>query len=72
MHHTAKEVLICSVNIMNIGNPLYSALSKCLKERYLLLKELHPMVTVEDAEYSIELSQSYTGDLHLSVVSGVT
>ena len=35
---------------------------------YLLLEELLTMVTVEDYDYSIELSPSYTGNLHLPVM----
>ena len=36
---------------------------------YLLLDELPTMNTVEDTDYSLELSQSYTGNLHLPVVN---
>lgn len=57
------------VNIMNLGNQLYSALSRLSKQRYLLLEELPTMVTVEDSDYSLEFSQSYTGNLHVSVVN---
>ncbi len=38
------------VNIMNLGNQLYSALSRLSKQRYLLLEELPTMVTVEDSD----------------------
>ena len=55
------------VNIMNLGNQLYSTLSKLSGQMYLLLEELPTVITVEDADYSIELSQSYTGNL-LSVL----
>ena len=57
------------VNIMNLGNQLYSALSRLSKQRYLLLEELPTMVTVQDSDYSLEFSQSYTGNLHVSVVN---
>ena len=36
---------------------------------YLLLEELPTMITVEDTDYSIELSQSYTGNLHFRVMN---
>ena len=49
------------VNIMNLGNQLYSSLSR---QMYLLLEELPTMVTAEDYDYSIELSPSCTGNLH--------
>ena len=57
------------VNIMNLGNQLYSTLSRLSRQMYLLLEELPTMVTVEDTDYSIELSQSYNGNLHLPVMS---
>ena len=55
------------VNIMNLGNQLYSTLSRLSRQMYLLLEELPSIVTVEDTDYSIELSQSYDGNLHLKV-----
>ena len=54
---------------MNLGNQLYSSLSRLSRQMYLLLDELHTVVTVEDYDYSIELSQSYTGNLHLPVMN---
>ena len=50
---------------MNFGNQLHSTLSRLSKQMYLLLDELPTVITVEDTDYSIELSQSYTGNLHL-------
>ncbi len=57
------------VNVMNLGNQLYSALSRLSKQIYLLLEELRTMVTVEDNDYSLEFSQSYTGNIHIPVVN---
>ena len=57
------------VDIMNLGNQLYSSLSRLSRQMYLLLEELPTMVTVEDYDYSIELSPSYTGNLHLPVMN---
>ena len=57
------------VNIMNLGNQLYSSLSRLSRQMYLLLEELPTMVTVEDYDYSIELNPSYTGNLHLPVIN---
>ena len=57
------------VKIMNLGNQLYSALSRLSKQRYLLLEELPTMVTVKETDYSVELSQSYIGNLHFPVVN---
>ena len=36
------------VTIMNLCNPLYSALSRLSRQTYLLLEELPTMLTVED------------------------
>ena len=47
------------VNIMNVGNQLYSTLSRLSRQMYLLLEELPTLITVEDTNYSIELSQRY-------------
>ena len=57
------------VDIMNLGNQLYSTLSRLSRQMYLLLEELPTMITVEDTDYSIELSQSYTGNLHFPVMN---
>ena len=55
-------------NIMKLGNQLYSTLSRLSRQMYLLLEELPTMVSIEDYNYSIEGSQSYTGNLHLPVM----
>ena len=57
------------VNIVNLGNELYSMLSRISRQSYLLLTELPTMVTVEDTDYSFEFSESYTANLHLSTAS---
>ena len=56
-------------NIMNLGNQLYSTLSRLSRQMYLLLEELPTMVTVEDTDHLIEFSQSYNGNLHLPVMN---
>ena len=50
--------------IMDIGNELYSALSRLTSQTYLLLNELPNMVTVLDTNYQLQFSESYTGNLH--------
>jgi hypothetical protein len=50
--------------IMNIGNELYSVLSRLCGQTYLLLTELPTMVTVLDTNYQLVFSESYTGNLH--------
>ena len=49
------------VNIMNIGNELYSGLSRLSGQTYLLLTELPEMVNVFDTNYKLHYSYSYTG-----------
>ena len=53
------------VNIMKLGNELYSMLSRLSRQQYLLLRELPTQVTVEDTNYSFQLSESYTGNLDI-------
>ena len=50
--------------IMDIGNELYSALSRLSKQTYLLLTELPNMVTVLDTNYQLQFSESYSGNLN--------
>jgi hypothetical protein len=61
--------LTALVHIMNLGNKLYSMLSKISRQSYSLLTELPTMVTVEDTDYSFEFSESYTANLHFSTGS---
>ena len=56
------------VNIMKLGDELYSILCRLSKRRYLLLSDLPTMVTVGDTNHSFKFSDSYTGNLHLDVV----
>ena len=49
------------VNIMKIGNELYSGLSK---QSYLLLTEVPEMIIVFNINYQLQYSPSYTGTIH--------
>ena len=49
------------VNIMNIGNELYSGLSR---QSYLLLTEVCEMIMVFNINYQLQCSPSYTGTIH--------
>ena len=55
------------VEIMNLGNELYSMLSRLSRQHYLLLTELPTMLTIKDTDYSLECSDSYTGNVHSNV-----
>ena len=52
------------VNIMNIGNELYSGLSSLSRESYLLLTEVPEMLIVFNINYQLQYSPSYTGNIH--------
>ena len=52
------------VNIMNIGNELYSGLSSLSRESYLLLTEVPEMVIVFNINYQLQYSPSYTDTIH--------
>ena len=49
---------------MNIGNELYSVLSRLHNQDFLLLAELPKMVTVFETNYQIQYSPKYTGGIH--------
>ena len=55
------------VEIMNLGNELYSMLSRLSRQHYLLLTELPTLLTIKNIGYSLEFSNSYTGNVHLNV-----
>ena len=52
------------VNIMNIGNELYSGLSSLSRQSYLLLTEVPEMIIVFNINYQLQYSPSYTGNIH--------
>ena len=57
------------IQIMNIGNELYSPLSRLSRQSYLLLTELPNMLTVLKTNYQLEFSESYTGNLHAATLN---
>ena len=52
------------VQIMNIGNDLYSTLSKSARETFLLLTDLPAMVSLLEINYELSYSESYSGVLN--------
>ena len=52
------------VNIMNIGNELYSGLSSLSRQSYLLLTEVREMIIVFNINYQLQYSPSHTGNIH--------
>lgn len=49
---------------MNIGNQLYSSLSRLARKSHLMLTELPTMLNVFDATYEFTYSESYSGTVH--------
>ena len=52
------------VNIVNIGNELYSGLSSLSRQSYLLLSEVPEMIMVFNINYQLQYGPSYTGTIH--------
>ena len=52
------------VAIMSLGNQLYSSLSRLASQTYLLQTELPTMLSVFEANYQLQYSESYTGTVH--------
>ena len=52
------------VKIMNLGNELYSVLSRFHNQDFLLLTELPNAVSVFETYYDIQYSPSYAGNIH--------
>ena len=51
---------------MEMGNELYSTLSQCTGQVYLMQTELTAMVVMSEKNYQLHCSDSYTGNLHNS------
>ena len=51
------------IQVMNIGNCLYSTLLQSTKEMFLLLTDLPAMVSLFEASYDLRFSESYSGFL---------
>ena len=51
------------VNIMDIGNQLYSRLSQSARQSFLLQTELPTMLNVFDNDYELQYSESFTGNV---------
>ena len=49
---------------MNIGNELYSGLSRLFRQSYLLLTEIPEVIRVFNINYQLQYSPSDTGTIH--------
>ena len=52
------------INIMNIGNELYSGLSRLSRQTFLLLTELPEVLNVFNTDYQVHYSSSYSGTVN--------
>ena len=52
------------IQIMIVGNQLYSSLSLLVRQSMLMLTELPGMVTVFEPFFQFEFSESYTCNMH--------
>ena len=52
------------VQIMNIGNELYSSLSRLSGQTFLMLTEVPEMVSIFNTTYQLDYSPSYSGTIH--------
>ena len=55
------------IQIMNIGNQLYSSLSRLARQAYLMQSELPTALNVFDTDYQLEYSESYSSTVHLKI-----
>ena len=62
--HSANDLM----EIMNIGNQLYSGLSQLARQSFLMQSELPSMLNVFETDYQLQYSESYTGTIHQEAV----
>ena len=68
IYNNIKGINTCNdlVQIMEMGNKLYSTLSQCTGQVYLMQTELPSMIAMSEKNYQLNYSESYTGNLHNS------
>ena len=52
------------VQILEMGNQLYSTLSQCTGQVYLMQTELPSVIAMFEKNYQLNYSESYAGNLH--------
>lgn len=65
IYSNIKGINTCNdlVQIMEMGNELYSTLSQCTGKVYLMKTELPAMIAMSEKNYQLNYSESYTGNL---------
>ena len=66
IYNKIKGIHSCNdlVQIMEMGNQLYSTLSQFTGQVYLMQTELPSMIAMFEKNYQLNYSESYTGNLH--------
>ena len=66
IYNKIKGIHSCNdlVQIMEMGNQLYSTLSQCTGQVYLMQTDLPSMIAMFEKNYQLNYSESYTGNLH--------
>ena len=66
IYNKIKGIHSCNdlVQIMEMGNQLYSTLSQCTGQVYLMQTELPSVIAMFEKNYQLNYSESYTGNLH--------
>ena len=55
------------IQIVNIGNQLYSSLSQLARQAHLMQSELPTALNVFGTDYQLEYSESYSGTVHQEI-----
>ena len=65
IYNKIKEIHSCNdlVQIMEMGNQLYSTVSQCTGQAYLMQTELPSMIAMFEKNYQLNHSESYAGNL---------
>ena len=53
---------------MDIGNQLYTRLSQSARQSFLMQSELPTDLNVFDADYKLQHSESFTGNMHQETI----
>ena len=70
IYNKIKGIHTCDnlVQILEMINQLYSTLSQCIGQVYLMQTELLSMIALSEENYQLNYSESYTGNLHCNAI----
>ncbi len=73
IYNNTKGISIANdlIQIMNIGNMLYSSLSQLTRQAFLMQSELPTLLNMFDIDYRLEYSESFSGTVgHKCAIEG--